>query len=258
MKIGLVYFTFFWFLGLKLQCIPSDFRKDVDSGAIAKGAIDEIGHNARTVLSQYFKFVKDIENPPKLMISHLLNQVKVQAFIKFMDKRNVAPNTVGNRAKSLIEVFLLIFFSFSHTRFSIGWRQRKNLQRISPRLRQSRGIFNKVSHTYFRYLSDVANANRKRRSIETNNAPREEQLQAEGKFMDAEEVKSLYSKLLEILSNFIEIENNDDDEGEEMVYEDALYFQRVLLTLCSFTFGAQRRQVVNYFTLKVYFLYIFF
>ena len=66
-------------------------------------------------------------------------------------------------------------------------------------------------------------------------------------FFKLEEVQQLYEKTMSLLYGFI-IHDIYDTES-------AFHFMNALITLCCFVIGAQRRQVINSFTIDVSYIF---
>ncbi len=91
-----------------LEKQPAHSRERVDEGIMAKKASDR-GSNARTAISQFFKFIAITHDEDHETFvpseDHLLSNITVSAFLEFYGQHAGSPNSAGNKAKFLVSLY---------------------------------------------------------------------------------------------------------------------------------------------------------
>jgi hypothetical protein len=147
-----------------------------------------------------------------------LQTIRFQSYVAFLKEMNYAPNSIANKCNSLVALL--------------------NYMNRSQEFEDKRNRIDSILH-FLNGRRQVYLKKNKQRQI---NSESMEQLIEKGKFLTLEEIKTLFAKLLEFLQKFID-NNTDDDIDDTVSHEDAMNFQKHLITLSCFAMCGQRRQV---------------
>jgi len=174
----------------------------------------------------------------KAQMSDFYHLPKLTGFVRYMELRKLAPNTVSNKSKSLVRVSLF----FSHTLIFkvINWMKTQS---------KYANVLTKLEHACM-YLNDRVRIMENRNHVRRCKQASESQLLEEGKLMTEQELRQFYEKILEEINELVVQCNSGALEEDE-----AAEFQSLLMTMLLFTIGGQRKEVIMGLTVEVFFLF---